>query len=244
MGIDKLLAHRAVWNRKPGLREVYTHDFFERIKGNMAPGKASLEVGGGPGFFKQHAPEVISSDLILCPWHDLSCDAQQLPFPDGMSDNVVGLDVLHHIPDPMHFLSETTRVLRPGGRLVLIEPWISPLGYLVNRFFMSEDLNFQWHPGEPIDLGNKKKKPFDGNPAIPFLLFGRDAKHLPELLPTLKLLQVERFGFLAYLLSLGFRNASLLPGWAYGFVHSLETATRATWVRCCALKALIVMERI
>lgn len=102
----------------------------------------------------------------------------------------------------------------------------------------------QWRPGELINDKTKEKHPFDGNPAVPFILFERKAERLPELLPTMRLLLVEPFGFLSYLLSLGFRNASLLPGWAYGFVHFAETATRAVWVRSCALKALIVLERI
>jgi ubiquinone/menaquinone biosynthesis C-methylase UbiE len=54
-------------------------------------------------------------------------------------------DVFHHIPKPEAFLKEASRCLRPGGRIVMIEPWICGWSKLVygylhqssvgNRFF-------------------------------------------------------------------------------------------------------------
>jgi len=46
-------------------------------------------------------------------------DAEQLPFPDGSFDLVVGHAVLHHLPDVERALREVLRVLRPGGRFVV-----------------------------------------------------------------------------------------------------------------------------
>lgn len=48
-------------------------------------------------------------------------DAQQLPFPDGAFDAVVGSLVFCSIPDPLAALADVRRVLRPGGRLHLLE---------------------------------------------------------------------------------------------------------------------------
>jgi ubiquinone/menaquinone biosynthesis C-methylase UbiE len=47
-------------------------------------------------------------------------DVEHLPFEDGSFDAVVNLISFHHYPAPTRALSEFRRVLRPGGRLILI----------------------------------------------------------------------------------------------------------------------------
>lgn len=48
-------------------------------------------------------------------------DAHNLPFPDSAFDTVVGTLVFCSIQDPVAALAEIRRVLRPGGRLLLLE---------------------------------------------------------------------------------------------------------------------------
>lgn len=47
--------------------------------------------------------------------------AESLPFPDGSVDVVVSTLVLCSVPDQAASLAEVTRILRPGGRLLLLE---------------------------------------------------------------------------------------------------------------------------
>lgn len=49
-------------------------------------------------------------------------DATRLPFRDGVFDAVLIRDLLHHVPDRARVLSEAARLLKPGGRLTVIEP--------------------------------------------------------------------------------------------------------------------------
>lgn len=46
-------------------------------------------------------------------------DAKRLPFPDASFDAVCSNTILHHIPDPVPFLRECGRVLRPGGAFLV-----------------------------------------------------------------------------------------------------------------------------
>ena len=46
---------------------------------------------------------------------------EQLPFPDGRFDVVVWANALHHARDPRRVLRECARVLRPEGRLLLLD---------------------------------------------------------------------------------------------------------------------------
>jgi ubiquinone/menaquinone biosynthesis C-methylase UbiE len=55
-------------------------------------------------------------------------DAQSLAFPDAWFDTVVCTLVLCSVPDDRRTLGEVARVLKPGGRLVLVEHVRSPVG--------------------------------------------------------------------------------------------------------------------
>lgn len=54
-------------------------------------------------------------------------DAQALPFADGCFDTVVATLAVCSIPDDRAAVAEMSRVLRPGGSLVLLEHVRSPL---------------------------------------------------------------------------------------------------------------------
>jgi ubiquinone/menaquinone biosynthesis C-methylase UbiE len=46
----------------------------------------------------------------------------ELPFPRSTFDLVTSFQVLEHVPDPVAFLCELARVLRPGGMVILATP--------------------------------------------------------------------------------------------------------------------------
>lgn len=48
-------------------------------------------------------------------------DAEELPFEDGTFDAVVGRHVLWTLPNPEKAVAEWERVLRPGGRVIIID---------------------------------------------------------------------------------------------------------------------------
>ncbi len=204
-----------------------------------------MEVGGGPGFLKEMLPGVISTDVVWCPWLDAITDAQQLSFKTSSVTNIVGLDILHHLVAPMAFLKEAGRILVPGGRLILIEPWITPFSNLVYRYLHQEDCDLRVRPQEGNAIRSENgKRPFDGNSAIPYLLFSRDA--LAKTLTSLscfKPLVLEPFCLFAYLLSFGFKPINLLPEFLYSIVATLERATVPLWRPLAALRMLIVLEK-
>lgn len=54
------------------------------------------------------------------------CDAEHLPFPDGYFDRVSVAFGLRNMTHKDGALAEMTRVLRPGGRIVLLEHVLAP----------------------------------------------------------------------------------------------------------------------
>lgn len=243
---EQLLRHRRVWEQKPILRRVYNEEFFARLLAFRRANGLSIEVGGGPGFFKQFATDIVSTDLIWCPWLDAIADAQQLPLRTARVTNIFGLDMLHHLAAPMTFLGEVSRVLVAGGRLILIEPWITPFSYLIFRFLHQERCDLSETPWMRNQTGEvPQKMAFDGNQAIPYLLFGpgHRSKTLNSL-PDLKLVALEPFCLFAYLLSGGFKAMNLLPEFLYPALSKFERATSPLWRRLAALRVLLVLEKI
>lgn len=212
--LDRLRLHRRLWERKPDLRAVYAV-WFDRLLAGLPLGARVLEIGAGPGFLRDHAAKArgdlrfVTSDLIATGWHDVAADAARLPIRAASCDAVVGLDVLHHLPDPGGLFGEASRVIRPGGVLRFVEPWVTPFSFPIYMFFHQEDCDDRIDPWRPFARTEAQKAAFDGNAAIPKLLveagkgswtrFGLDE-------PT-----VEPSNAFAYLLTLGFRERSLLP---------------------------------
>jgi SAM-dependent methyltransferase len=65
-------------------------------------------------------------------------DAGRLPLADRSFDLVAGVYVLHHLKPPEDFYAEAARVLRPGGRLVLLTAAHAQIrGHFLNGFFPS-----------------------------------------------------------------------------------------------------------
>lgn len=236
--------HRRVWSEKPALQRIYREEFFSRLMANCGPGP-TVEIGAGPGFLKQCYPNVISTDLVTSSWLDVVADAQHLPFESGQLANVVGLDVLHHVERPLQFLTEAVRVLAPGGRLVLVEPWVTPVSYVIYRYLHQEDCDLKASVfGDTAANSRGPKKAFDGNQAIPYLLFGPRTlaptiARVPEFAPV----KIEPFCFFAYLLSLGFKRLTLLPSALYPFVSGIEKRTLHLWRSAAALRVLLVLEK-
>ena len=189
------------------LRLVYD-DFYDRIAAACRPG-LTIEIGGGIGNLKRRLTDVVATDIQCAPWLDCVADAQRLPFADACAANIVMVDVLHHLEFPLVFFREAARVLRPGGRVLMVEPAITWGSSLFYRLLHHEPIRTS---AEVLGEGNPdpRRDPYDSNQAIPTLLATRDRERFHRLFPALRLASVQWFSFAAYPLSGGFQSWSLI----------------------------------
>ncbi len=124
-------------------------------------------------------------------------------------DNIVLVDVLHHIENPCRFFNEAIDVLRPGGRIVMIEPCITPLSWLFYKLLHPEPVDMSQDPRAMI-APDASRHPFDANQAIPTLLFFKHRARFEKQFPSLRVVRLERLSLLAYPLSGGFQPWSLI----------------------------------
>lgn len=232
--------YRAIWFGKPVLREIYA-DYYRRLTRHAVPGR-TLEIGGGSGNLKSFATDVVSTDVVHAPWLDGVADAQALPFAAGTFANIVMVDVLHHIEWPVLFFEEAVRVLTHGGRILMIEPAITPLSGIFYRHFHPEPVDMR---ADPLAVGHRTigRDPFTSNQAIPTLLAGRHRARFEARFPALRVVRADWLSLLAYPLSGGFRPWSALPA---ALVHPLlrvENVVAPLLGRLAGFRLLLVIEK-
>ena len=235
---DILVERREIWESKTLIRKLY-RKWYRLIADALRSGK-TLELGGGSGNLKQFFPGVITSDVVYAPWLDAVLDAQGLPFKNRGLTNIVLFDVLHHLKAPVIFFGEAERVLAPGGRIVMVEPYVSWLSFLVYRFLHQEGMHWR---ADPFRVERSKENdPFDGNQALPTLIFEKQRAKFSDLFPRLRIIGEKRMDSLLYPLSGGFHHPSLCPLFltkAFEYVEDLMQPI----CRFTAFRLFLVLEK-
>ena len=132
-------------------------------------GAELLEIGGGLGTdlaqFARHGAHVTDVDLssghlVLArenfrlrglEGQFVHHDAERLPFGDNTFDVVYANGVIHHTPDTMSVVSDIYRVLKPGGRAIVMVYAENSWHYwrqLVGTLGLAEKRLFEWSMGE------------------------------------------------------------------------------------------------
>jgi len=209
---------RELIRSKPFLLRIY-QDWYTWIISNLSAGDgAVLELGAGAGFLADFIPELVTSEVFFCRGISVVVDGQQMPFASDSLRAIVFTDVLHHLPQVRLFFQEAARCLRPGGRVIMIEPWVSNW----SRFIYSCLHHELFDPNAAI-WEFPSSGPLSGsNQALPWIIFSRDRGQFAREFPEWHVRQVLPQMPLRYLVSGGLTTRNLVPAWTYGFWKWLE----------------------
>ena len=230
--------HREIWKQKPVLRRLYA-EWYRDIVAWLVPGR-TVELGGGTGNLKEFASGVCCTDIVALPWLDIVADAQCLPFQSGALANLVLFDVLHHIENVSLFFEEARRTLKVGGRIIIMDPYISWSSWPVYRFLHPEPVDLAQDPLS-LTMPQPGRRPFDSNQAIATILFEKELARFQTRYPRFAVRHIGRMAFFAYPLSGGFDHPSLIPTWLVAPMIRLEQ--KLEWLgRQLAFRMLVVLE--
>jgi SAM-dependent methyltransferase len=201
------------------------------------PGQV-LELGSGGGFLGEIFPDVIKSDIIFLSTNNVVVNAHDLPFKSNSLRAIIMTNVLHHIPHPDDFFRSATRCVHPGGRIIMIEPWVSAWSTFVYTKLHHE----------PFDPDSKEwqfptQGPLSGaNSAMPWIIFHRDRGKFSQVFSGWLIQDIKLIMPFRYLISGGVSLRSLMPGFSFGMWKWIEGRLDKIMNKT-AMFALISLER-
>jgi SAM-dependent methyltransferase len=254
--LKRLLAHPATKNKnlddpattecrrrlvleKAFLRNIY-RQWYEAIERRIPEGSGKiLELGSGPGFLKQHLPQAVTSDVMRISGIDATCSALDLPFKPGSLRAVVAINVFHHLEDVSRFISEAALCVRPGGKILLIDPWPGKLAKIIYTRWHHEPCDTQaaeWAlpPAGPLS---------GGNDALAWIVFERDKDRFAGRHPQWRVAEVKPMVNLRYFLSGGISLRCLLPARSYALAQAADQMLSLISTDLLATFALIALVR-
>ena len=209
---------RGIIRSKPFLEKIYL-EWYGWVASRIPPGRLPVvELGSGAGFLDSFIPGLVTSEVLRCPFVRVVLDGCALPFPGSSLRALVMVDVFHHIPDAGAFLREASRCLEPGGRILMVEPWVTAWSRFVyarlhHEPFDSMAQSWSFPASGPLSGANS---------ALPWIVFQRDRTLFEERCPGLAIESIAVERPLTYLLSGGVSLRTLMPGFAYRFWKCIE----------------------
>ena len=229
---------RKVIEKKKFLHNIY-RDWYQLINSKLQPAsKVVLELGSGAGLIKDFIPGALTSDIIFLPFINLVLDGRKLPLAGNRIDGLVLVNVFHHIPNVYHFLQKASGVIKTGGRIVMIEPWMTTWSRWIYANFHHETLDANVRDWDFTASG-----PMSGsNQALPWIVFSRDRQKFEYKFPNLVIKEIKPIMPLSYLLSGGFRAKLSVPAFSYSFFRRMED--KLFNAEKMGMFALIVLEKV
>jgi hypothetical protein len=229
---------KQVISSKPLLKAIYD-EWYSMLAAELPPGNGPvLELGSGAGYCDRYIPGLITSEFLHCPSVQLRLDAQQMPFGDRSLRAIVFTGVLHHVPNVRLFFSEAARSIGPGGKVLMIEPWVTAWSRLAYKHLHHEPFS-----PEAKEWSFPSSGPLSGaNIAIPWIVLERDRHLFESEFPQFEIEQVRPFLPFRYVVSGGLGMRSLMPGFTNGMWLRFERILNP-WMSHLGMYAFISLLR-
>lgn len=147
-------AKETVFAKFPSIAHMYAFNRFGRNEwiaqeaGNVPAGASVLDIGAGDCPYRNlfahcryraHDFKRLQQDDLQDRSGygaiDIESDITAIPLPTGSVDVILCTEVLEHIPDPIASVREMSRLLCPGGKLILTAPLRSGLHQVPFHFY-------------------------------------------------------------------------------------------------------------
>jgi hypothetical protein len=207
---------------KPLLKRIY-HQFYRRIAAYLPAGVGGeiVELGSGAPDVTDVIPHCLRTDIFPNPWIDRIENAYRLSFTDQSVSGLILMDVFHHLRYPGTALEEFQRVLTAGGRVIILDPGLSLLGWFAYGLLHPEPLGLKedisWVAPEGWSPDRIDYYAAQGNAHRVFI---RGEGNLSK--SVWRLVAVKRYADISYVASGGYSKPQLYPDSFYPVMRSVD----------------------
>lgn len=211
-GDERIEAHNEILKKKPKLQHLFDENFekMEALATHYFDANGlKIELGSGAVSMKRNNKDIQTSDIVASSYNDMTLDAQNMHLDNNSVAIFFAQNVFHHFNNPEKFFDELMRVLKPGGGVIMLEPYHGPLASFIYKNFI---------PGEIFDKtqqswASDNKGPMIGaNQALSYIVFNRDKNKFHSLYPDFEIsFTCIQNNYLRYILSGGLNFRKLIP---------------------------------
>ncbi len=145
---------------------------YEWMNQYLQDGQTIVEIGAGAGFSPLYLKvKPTLTDAMDSPWLDKTLDATNMALEPGSVDVLIASHNIHHFYSPYKFFEECTRILRPGGVLLVQELNTSLLMRALLRIMRHEGWSYHVDVFDRAAIVNDMNDPWSANCAVPEMLF-------------------------------------------------------------------------
>jgi SAM-dependent methyltransferase len=176
---DTELSRKNFYERKSNNLIMLLKNRYSWMNNHIEPHHKGIEVGAGTGISKDFINNKNFQITDYCDkdWLDIkNIDALNTGFADNSFDFVISSNMIHHISSPVKFLEEMSRILKPGGKLIIQEINCSIITRLILILMNHEGYNFDLNIFDRNIICTDPNDLWSGNNAIPNLLFDDKTK--------------------------------------------------------------------
>jgi len=217
---EKLLQNRnlLLWYKKLYQRQFASVSNLDK--------KKVLEIGSGTSPLKVFYSNIMTSDVLKLDYLDYIFDCHDIDkfdlIPDGSLDVITMTNVLHHLKAPVTFLINASQKVKPGGKVILAEPYFSAISTLIYKHVHPEPVRFDIN--NPV-LEEVRGPLTSANIALPYLIYFSDRKWNDQLVLyyDFSIKSARHYTSLAYMFTGGISKSFPVPALIYRLILAADT---------------------
>lgn len=241
-------ARKYYFNGASSNLKILLYNRFNWMNNFIKDGSKGIEVGAGTGLSKEFikCSNFLITDYAENPWLDSKMvDALDTKIDPNSLDFVISSNMIHHVPYPTLFFEEMSRILKPGGKLIIQEINCSSTMRFLLKLMRHEGYDFTIDVFDKTLICTDPNDLWSANCAIPNLLFD-DIEMFKKNIPYFNVTHTSYSEFILFINSGGVISKTFhipLPNFVNDIIVHIDNLLSKIFPSFFSLQRQIVLEK-